>query len=71
MYTEDEAKEKWCPMTGHDPQRNLHGLHPSQACSGSLCNWWRWGKHSRFAKAATDAPKVGYCGLAGKPEETS
>jgi hypothetical protein len=70
IYTEDEAKEKWCPMVrmmddssfNHPVAYNRCWLsgdtedNPDEArCIGSRCMAWRW-----FI-----ANEKGYCGLAG------
>lgn len=55
MYTEEEAKEKWCPLL------NPTGHPIIYRCNASECMAWRWGV------AEGDPRKVGYCGLAGKP----
>lgn len=55
MYTEDEAKEKGCPISMAAFEKG------SAYCNGSLCMAWRWGVKDG------DPRVVGYCGLAGKP----
>lgn len=54
MYTEDEAKGKWCPYA-RCPDDNT--------CVGSDCMMWRWVK----AGSEVWLGEVGYCGLGGKP----
>lgn len=71
--TEDEAKQKWCPMTrmadanqGYPMNRGNQG---GNGCIGSQCMMWR--SHRTISgnpenKGAV-VSVVGYCGLAGKP----
>ena len=70
MYTEDEAKTKWCPESRHDfddhagpgwnrPGGNFH-------CLGSGCMMWRWAKGASVADGI-NGKRPGYCGLAGDP----
>lgn len=54
--TEEEAKEKMCPMARHETQ--------DDNCAGSKCMAWRW-VHNVIHK------EVGYCGLAGTSESGS
>ena len=62
MYTEEEAKEKWCPfaMEAGDGDgfgnRNYDGDPMNGTCLGDDCMAWRW-----------KGKGMGYCGLAGKP----
>ena len=53
MYTEDEAKEKWCPQSitlveNEDTNRivainRMDGCYlPGTMCIGSECMWWVW-----------------------------
>lgn len=59
MLTEEQAREKWCPMVrlaeatappGY-PSRNRgtsdSGVHPLCRCIASECMAWRWGKRNR------------------------
>lgn len=58
--TEEEAKQKRCPQS-------MGGVK-FYGCIGSGCMAWRW-----FGLMINDSrpEKVGYCGLAGKPEGDS
>lgn len=58
MYTEAEAKEKWCPQIHDDTGRNPRIFNVD--CLGSRCMAWRW-------IGAQGPEQQGYCGLAGKP----
>ena len=50
MYTEDEAKKKWCPRSAHhhqmyhfqEGQPPKAAPHVSECCLGSNCMAWRW-----------------------------
>ncbi len=55
MYTEDEAKTKWCPWS--------KGQYPRETCcKASECMRWGW------VKGPTEGqPRKGYCGKLGKP----
>lgn len=68
--TEDEAREKWCPMARVDPPRmNLKTIRISGArCIASACMMWRRdvGDDQSYPKDAKPL-RYGYCGLAGKP----
>lgn len=90
IYTESEAKEKWCPharvaflggvgnkvsvsmrkAVERDPDGLTRGDRDyieSQIkdcnCIVSACSQWRWFDDSRQNRR-------GYCGLAGKPDQT-
>tara|TARA_X000001316_G_C922015_1_gene36752 strand:- start:2852 stop:3088 length:237 start_codon:yes stop_codon:yes gene_type:complete len=78
MYTEDEAKKKWCPevrMSASDmPVEGNHASNRSNKtfqekchCLGSGCMMWRWAKGASVADSI-NGKRPGYCGLAGKPE---
>lgn len=68
MYTEDEAKEKWCPE-----------YQVCTRCIASGCMHWRWANSGEWAspngelhgKTPEECGAVwtgkGYCGLSGKP----
>lgn len=58
MYTEEEAKVKLCPVAFASMQRT--------ACSGSLCMAWRHAPHIKVDGKLYD---VGFCGLAGEPDQ--
>jgi hypothetical protein len=62
--TEDEAKQKWCPMT-RDEHHNR--------CIASGCMMWRWDYSPREVKRyvevnpeSTPPEADGHCGLAGE-----
>jgi hypothetical protein len=54
--TEEQAREKWCPMPGIP-----NAKYVKDTCVASKCMMWRW-------KDRTWDDKVyeGHCGLAGK-----
>lgn len=54
--TEEEARKKWCPMTGDQRDK----------CIASDCMMWRWILRTQ-AEILVDAPLIGYCRLGGKP----
>lgn len=69
--TEEEAKQKWCPMvrvsvfptsTGgklwSNNRQDLEHRNGSK-CLGSACMMWRW--HGPYSD------RTGHCGLAGRP----
>lgn len=58
MYTEAEAKEKWCPHMNSDDAIDNRG--DDMQCVASACMAWRW-------IGAQGPEQQGYCGLAGKP----
>ena len=63
--TEDEARQKWCPMVG-DPDVTRpakHGTVPN--CIASDCMMWR--NEGVYGDDDNNDPVHGYCGLAGKP----
>ena len=53
VYTEEEAKEKYCP--------DGRGM-----CSASTCMAWRY-VETLNPKTLLHVQVAGYCGLAGKP----
>jgi hypothetical protein len=62
MYTEEEAKKKWCPMV-RLPELEIAEpeiVEASNRCEGAGCMMWRWDD--------TRGRWLGYCGLAGKPQ---
>ncbi len=77
--TEDEARQKWCPMTqfrpaGQDPLLSAIN-EPNMLCIASDCVAWRATDNEFFAENPTSyadcvaqgGKPAGYCGLAGKP----
>lgn len=67
MFTEEEAKKKWCPMS----RKESYGVSGESTgsynrddgnvdCIASDCMMWRW------KEAAMDVSGEGFCGLAGK-----
>lgn len=70
--TEDEAKEKWCPMVKMSSDR-----FRKMRCIGNDCMMWRWIERDRRMPAEPESkvvsmrterfyPGTGYCGIAGK-----
>jgi hypothetical protein len=63
--TENEAREKWCPIKWRDILtdgcRTMQGS--DAGCSGGSCMMWRWLPDKYGNKTKTS----GYCGLGGKP----
>ena len=63
MFTEDEAKKKWCPMAktvaeGHPVTVNRRpggeGAPDDDCkCIASACMWWQWGASPRVKSSAT------------------
>ena len=71
MFTEEEAKTKWCPYMEFS-----HGSHGYARCLGSGCMAWRKRESTEFKlKAETEFRRTGmrlvstegFCGLAGQP----
>ena len=72
MYTEEEAKTKWCPMvrifsgtSNYVAACNKNMLDRDKdkdRCIASNCMMWRW-----IPTIYAPETKSGYCGLAGKP----
>jgi hypothetical protein len=64
--TEEEAKQKWCPMfNGWVSASETGGTH--YKCKGSDCMMWRWREnYHQFGPIEQHKP-YGYCGLGGKP----
>lgn len=48
--TEEEAKTKWCPMTGAVAPNDLK----KRTCEGSGCMAWRWSNANRHMVIAED-----------------
>lgn len=70
--TEDQAREKWCPMTRFNGGYTNHLKANNAMCVASDCMAWRVGTVSVTENSAmhsgkqTVQRKTGYCGLAGK-----
>lgn len=63
MYTEEEAKAKWCPLITYAIPSAREIRNPGSSydeCLGSRCMAWRW-------IGSKGPEQQGYCGLAGKP----
>jgi hypothetical protein len=58
MYTEAEAKTKWCPQMNSEEAFDLGETHVN--CCASHCMAWRW-------IGSKGPEQQGYCGLAGRP----
>ena len=66
--TEDEAKDKWCPLVRLRPDylheaahnRVTTGSAPNTNCIATRCMMWRQ------SHVVLNGPVHGYCGLAGK-----
>lgn len=76
--TEQEAKEKWCPMArstagyvrGELIQAAVNTYEESYTnpnCMVSDCMMWRWDYEVDKWGDPVSNPVLGYCGLAGKP----
>ena len=81
--TEDQAKEKWCPMVrmgaisshGFNRDSQAGTDYPHYKCVASDCAMWRWVQETYTPDGADPFATVkplrnsdkGYCGLAGKP----
>jgi len=80
--TEEEARQKWCPMVRMAAQ--IHGSMGTlnqfsepgsnevkiSKCLGSACMMWRWiplRKATKFGLIRGGDSEHGYCGLGGKP----
>ncbi len=51
VLTEEEAKEKWCPISRDRSELLI-------PCIGSRCMWWKW-----YGYATEKAPATtGHCG---------
>lgn len=62
MYTESEAKEKWCPMM---TDLSHADREDGRVCIGSYCMAWRF---SYPKQVDGQMVPTGYCGLAGEPK---
>ena len=83
MYTEDEARQKWCPFARYSIRSSSFNRAGGQddpyiacRCLGARCMAWRSEMAPYIAPGsdplATKRPEKttgrGYCGLAGRPE---
>lgn len=71
MHTEEEARAKWCPFDRSYLMRDLSVDTGEMRCIASNCMAWRVREIRNAASDDTEeayGKKVGYCGLAGKPE---
>lgn len=69
MMTEEEAKQKWCPIMGL-AGAVMSAKGGTRNCMGSACMMWRLvpiGGSGLPIGFKTSAFSDGYCGLAGKP----
>ena len=71
--TEDQAREKWCPMVRYPlwPDE-CSGGNEGAKCIASDCMMWRWqlnekGQVVHNNISLMDKDRQGYCGLANKP----
>lgn len=80
MHTENEAKNKWCPMvrngdgytfkneSGEQSQQSFSNVDAK--CIASRCMMWRWRykKHERTCVGMSPLTKTdkGYCGITGR-----
>ena len=64
---EEEAKQKWCPMTRTASSasngvaainvRDMQNISNETRCIASECMMWKW------EKSSLNIPTTGYCGL--------
>lgn len=61
MLTEEEAGEKWCPLTIASSSLGK--------CAGSACMGWRWGRSPPVARVEGEdnTSYTGFCGQFGVP----
>jgi len=76
--TEDEAKQKWCPMFRVGDSLYVADADQTLAtttnlgckCVASNCMMWRWSEKGKdgtpLPSGGTWKPGKGYCGLAGR-----
>lgn len=78
MVNVDDLKNRWCPfsrryeadevggaVSTNRPEKNDRGvMYASLKCIGPFCMAWRWSQADPH-----DDGMLGYCGLAGKPED--
>lgn len=81
MFTEEEAKTKWCPWArtawAFDDVRNGIFVTANRGtteddcrCIASECMAWRWiyrFEHVETGEGTHHDPKQGFCGLSTKP----
>jgi hypothetical protein len=75
MYTEDEAREKWCPEARTlninmevNYNRFCSGeIEKETLCIASACMMWRWGNAVGIDNEGNEHKIAGYCGKSGKP----
>jgi hypothetical protein len=77
MYTEEQARTKWCPFVrianGRGNAVAVNALMDSDAqrcCIASECMSWRWvewGRPDNDGMIRPTKSDKGYCGLAGEP----
>lgn len=68
MLTEEQASEKWCPAVRSSAgayAKAVSATNKDAVCMGSRCMWWRW--DVKDYGPGIEMPKMGYCGMAGKP----
>lgn len=78
MHTEEQAQDLWCPLVRSYELQGAHGGTDGWCnCIASKCAMWRWGRwqHADERVSPTEVKcgrvRLGYCGLAGKPEDAS
>lgn len=72
MYTEKQAREKWCPAARAIREWETPTSDATRAnCIASDCMWWRWEIQADIDLTAPGQPPDkrhrGYCGMAGEP----
>lgn len=79
MFTEQEAREKWCPMARVDFRSFNHVTGGDETfvgnraapCIASQCMMWRWRdpkENKELKKQNAMHVAQGFCGLASRPE---
>ncbi len=65
LLTEEQMREKWCPMLGGKDLISRHDKNVPFTCRciASDCAAWRW-----TTLVHSDGERRGYCGLVGRPE---
>ena len=77
IHTVEQSRQLWCPMARLDGvngsyNRETVASHEHPTCIADQCAMWRWATppHPQDGIDRSHMQRLGFCGIAGRPEVT-